>query len=377
MRWGIASVVILLAFVSAAHAAMPVTLNDIKRVAPQARSVDRKLAPVDHYLLKNNSGKTIGVAFLTSAIEPEVKGYVGEFDVLVGMDMKGAVTGVEILYHVDTPDYVEQVISSGFLKKFNRRTIERGFDDIDTVTGATISSAAIKRDIQTAAFEIHKKIIDSGIIKKGGGKIPGPFEILAIIAVVVLCAGAIVAVLKPMKRWIAFALWALSFLVTGVWLNAPITIGIFTNLFHLTLPVFLPALTLFIFAIIAALVKGNLYCAYLCPFGAVQEGAARLKLPKIHPESRVVKNLSWLRWIVLIATIFGIAVGVNAFSMIEPFATCFSRTFTMVILAQTGIVLVASLFFKRPWCRFFCPTGALLDILAQIGCGIRGKLSFL
>ena len=40
---------------------------------------------------------------------------------------------------------------------------------------------------------------------------------------------------------------------------------------------------------------GNLYCSYLCPFGALQEGAAKLFPKKCRPEPKRSSGLAWLR----------------------------------------------------------------------------------
>ncbi len=365
------SIVALVTISINALAALPITLDDIRKVMPGASSHTHRLEPVDHYLVKDEKGTVIGIAFLTSAVPPPVRGYRDELDILTGMDTSGTITGVTILSHQEDPEYIGKLTAAGFLKKFVGRSVDRGFDDIEAVTGATISSNTIKKDIQTAAFEVHRKLIDSGIIRKEAGTTMRPFDALAAAAVVVLMAGAVAAVLMPRQRWLRYALWIASFAAVGIWLNAPITVGTFVDLRNGTLPPHLPLLLLLFFAVIASLVKGNLYCAYMCPFGALQEGASRLRFPKCRPADSAEKNAGWLRWIILIASVFAIAIGVQSFRTIEPFALLFSRTRMFVVYIHAGVVIAVALFIRRPWCKYFCPTGAVLDLLSQLGGKVR------
>ncbi len=137
----------------------------------------------------------------------------------------------------------------------------------------------------------------------------------------------------------------------------------------------LPLIILLIFAFLACLLRGNLYCCYLCPFGALQEGLARLPLPTCRPTERLSSNLRWLRWVVLIVAIYGIAaLGSFAFRTIEPFALCFAWPPPTPVIVLTGIVFVAALFVRRVWCRFLCPTGLVLDLIALVGAKLRHAL---
>ncbi len=372
-RVGITSSVVLFITLLALHAfaVVPVAIDDVRAVLPGAASYTHELEPVDHYVVKDSAGTTVGIAALTSAVPPPVRGYRGEIDVLVGIDLAGKITGVSILSHDEDPQYMKRVTDGGFLQKFVGRSVDRGFDDIEAVTGATISSIAVKKDIATAVFELHRQLIDSGVIGEQGDSKLRPLDLVAVAAVALLIALTIVVVIMPERRWLRYVLWILSAAVVGFWLNAPITIGTFVDVRYGIIPAYLPLLILFAFALIAPFIKGNLYCAYLCPFGALQECAGRLKLPKCNPPNHVRRDAMWLKWIVLLAAVFGIATGVGAFRAIEPFASCFAWPVAIATLVQALIVLVIALFLKRPWCNYFCPTGALLDLLCQVGMKIR------
>ncbi|MBW3535294.1 MAG: 4Fe-4S binding protein [Gemmatimonadetes bacterium] len=103
--------------------------------------------------------RLVGFAFLTSDVPPEELGYNGPIDVLVGMDASGTVTGVVVV------DYYESLRASrgdflarrGFQEQFTGKTISDAFRvrrDVDGISGATITVAAMSRGIRNAARRV-------------------------------------------------------------------------------------------------------------------------------------------------------------------------------------------------------------------------------
>ena len=354
----------------------------ILSVVPGATSYKRIKKPVDHYLLSDTEGKTIGVAMITSRIPPEVTGYQNEIALLVGINKKGEIAGVKLLAHEDSPEHVNLITSKGFLNKFLKKKPLDKWDDIETVTGATISSEAMLKDIHSASQEIVNKVVKKGILSRIkekrfmiGSVINRP--IITSIAIVLLIGLSLTAAYLPKRRILKTITLFLSFIFIGLLFNLPITIGNFIDIGYGIIPgvTNLALLILMIYAITSALLKGPLYCIYLCPFGAIQEGASALRVPKIDVDHRWIKRARLIRWIILMTVILAV-VGFNAkaFRNTEPFSLCYSPAVTLAVLIQVGIILIASLFFRRPWCRLFCPTGFLLELLSKLGAKIRYKL---
>ena len=50
-------------------------------------------------------------------------------------------------------------------------------------------------------------------------------------------------------------------------------------------------------------------------------------------------------------------------SSYEVFGALFAFTGSTVLFALLGIVLVVSLFVKRPWCRYLCPLDPVYDFV--------------
>lgn len=378
-RWSVRKIILLLipAVVIAAsflvHATTIPSRSDLLSVVPGSKSFDHNIRPVDYYIMKGGNGDRVGVSFITSAVPPDVSGYGGEIDVLVGMDMSGRITGVRILGHSESPDFMGRVIGAGLLQRFVGREHGDAFSDIEAVTGATLTSQAIIDDIKTAIPAVAGEILkDARKMPTGGGILD--VQNLRLAGVLAIIIAAIIAISLPRIKILRVIVLVSAVGVIGVWENIPITIGAlvdFRNL-QISFSAGLPILILIIFAFIAALVKGNMYCSYLCPFGALQTGAAKVGLPKICPSKAAVGNMEYLRWIVAIVSIYEIAAtGSIAFRSIEPFALCFSHEPDRPALIQAAVVMAAALFVGRVWCRFFCPTGLILDLFAMLGAKIR------
>jgi NosR/NirI family transcriptional regulator, nitrous oxide reductase regulator len=375
MHWGMRRSLLAVLFAvvllspRAATAAVIPSEQDLLSVVPGAASFEHRIRPLDSYRLTDAAGHDIGTAFVTSSVPPEIRGYGGEIDVLVGIDIEGRIVGIKLLGHHETPELVQRILDAGFLSNFlGKRADDVG--QIETVSGATISSQAILDDVRTSVQTIAATLAGTPPAIGGGSLL----RWIPFVAVALLIGLACAATVLPARRRLRTATLALSVAVVGVWLNTPITIGDIVDVRNLTL--FWPGkavlLLLLGFAVAAALLRGNLYCSYLCPYGALQEGVANLTTHKCRPDPRAVQSATWLRWIVAIVTIFAIARESSyAFRTIEPFALCFMRPPELVALVQGGAVLLAALAVRRIWCRFFCPTGLVLDLVALFGAKLR------
>lgn len=354
----------------------------ILSVMPGAATFKHKKTPLDHYLLSDSKGSEIGVAVITTRIPPEVTGYQNEIALLVGIYKNGQISDVKLLAHEDSPQHINLIISKGFLDRFKKRKPTEKWGDIETITGATISSEAMLKDIKSAALETVNKVIKSGLLEKQRQSLLGSVfnfnrPIITTTAVVFLSALSLLAVYLPKKRILRISTLILSFIVIGILFNTPITIGNFVDISCGIFPGMtnLALLVLLIYAVVTALFKGPLYCSYLCPFGAIQEGVAAIKIPKLEIKESTIRKTRIIRWVILFVAVAAI-VGFNikAFRNIEPFATSFSPVASSAVIIQVVIIIILGLFFKRPWCRIFCPTGLVIEILSRLGTKIRCKI---
>ena len=125
----------------------------------------------------------------------------------------------------------------------------------------------------------------------------------------------------------------------------------------------LSALLFFIIPLLFALAYGRVFCAGVCPLGAIQEltGFSPVKLPKT-----VEIILATVPFIYLaLAVLFSSTNSQFIICRYDPFVGIFrlDAPFTMIIFGT--LLLLAGIFVNRPYCRFLCPYGVLLNIFSR------------
>ena len=346
---------------------------DILSVVPGAATFKHVTSPIDCYRLFGADGNPAGVAVVTSNIAPAFSGYRDEISVLVGLDESGTITGAKLLSHQEDQLHIDSIISKGFLNRFIGKKPAKNWDDLETITGATISSGAMKEDIRTASLAAVEKVLKSGVLTQ---RLKKKFQLIDYRTIIIslLIALSVIAVLKPGRRILRSSTLLLSFVITGLLFNTPVTIGNFIDAGRGLATGNIALLVLLGFAIISAPVKGPLYCSYLCPFGAMQDGLSAARLPKCKIDEKWLRYAAYMRWAVLLSVIVAVTgFGINAFRYVEPFSRCFAMDAGTAVWIQTGTVLIVSLFLRRPWCRMFCPTGLVIEVLSMIGTKVRCK----
>lgn len=156
--------------------------------------------------------------------------------------------------------------------------------------------------------------------------------------------------------------------------------GSFVSHVHLSNVVVLVA------ALIVALLARNAFCGWICPFGFIQDmvnsfsAFVQKRVPGIRKAIKTLKQrgarlavldryLRFLKYGVLAWAVGGAATyGFMVFRDYDPWASLWnllelSLAAGTVVLA---VVLVASLFVERPWCRYACPLGAATGLLGAL-----------
>lgn len=113
-----------------------------------------------YFEAKDKDGNTVGFAVTTRD-----KSYGGEIEVMTGLSADGEITGVEILAIDDTPGLGMNAKKDGFrneyLGKKGNLTVSKSAsadDEIQAITGATITSNAVTRCVNKAA-EVYQNIL--------------------------------------------------------------------------------------------------------------------------------------------------------------------------------------------------------------------------
>ena len=107
----------------------------------------------------NRELETIGYLFETPDMPPEEIGYSAPVDILVGMDLRGTITGLKILHYIESYKSIrgDFINSEYFPNQFEDKNIVEGFRigrDVDGISRATITSWAVSRGIRNAARRV-------------------------------------------------------------------------------------------------------------------------------------------------------------------------------------------------------------------------------
>lgn len=123
-------------------------------------------------------------------------------------------------------------------------------------------------------------------------------------------------------------------------------------------------LVFFLLPVVFAFFFGRVFCAGVCPMGALQE-LVNVKNGRISKPVAMVLGL--LPWLYLILTIL-YAITHSRFLVCEfdPFIGIFRLGGNVELLAFGILLLIISVFTGRPFCRFLCPYGALLSLFSAV-----------
>ena len=126
----------------------------------------------------------------------------------------------------------------------------------------------------------------------------------------------------------------------------------------------LTVLVFFATPLLFALFFGRVFCAAVCPLGAIQEAVSikPVKVPAV-----VEKVLSMFPFIYLGLTVLSVVMGAGfIICQYDPFVGFFRMGASFSMLLFGGLMLVVGIFVARPYCRFLCPYGVLLNWCSKL-----------
>ncbi|MGC1275223.1 MAG: FMN-binding protein [Planctomycetaceae bacterium] len=356
--------------VSAAEAFFP----EAASIEPDRRGVWRVL---------DDRGSTLGLLLRTSPMSDDRIGYQGPTDGLLALDPAGeTVVGIGFQRSYDTPRYVEDVsldwtFLHGFdgmpLAGFSALTVGHGAD-VEGVSGATMTSQTLVENLVEAATRFQSKLASNRTAATGAGATAWNFDFESRdlgTAAVVLFATVIAFTNLRGKTWLR-RVWQVVLIVYLGFVNADLlSQGLLVG-WAQNGPAWRIAPGLVLLAVAAFAVplttRTQLYCHHLCPHGAAQE-LLRNRLPwRVHLPRRLERLLSLvpaaLLALVVVVALWHLRLDLTGIEPFDAYSLAAAGTATLVI-AVGG--LIASLFVPMAYCRYGCPTGALLGYLRRNG----------
>ncbi len=314
--------------------------------------------------------------FATEKLAPGITGYGGPVVMAVAVDTNGVIQALAPLRSNETPAYMRAV--SPWLDALRARSIFEpdALRDVDAVTGATITSDAMLRTLREAGCMFAGVVLGRDTSAQPASSVPRQPS-ASCVTLVVFTLLALMLRARPVATWRRlFLLFVVA--VLGVRLNLQYSLAQVFSLAGLRLSglSWNASFLLIVGLPLLILVAGNIYCGYLCPFGALQELVAGLRPARFNTDpGKVVRQYGrLLKYAVLFLFTALFAFNLNpSLASADPLVTVFGKQPRALPLAISAAVLILSFFYDRFWCRYLCPTGAFLSLLN----GVQGLRRFL
>lgn len=305
----------------------------------------------------------------TRVLAKDVQGYGGPVPLKIHIGKDGKLTAIEAEPNAESPSFFDR--AKELFSRWQGKTIDEAMaEDVDAVSGATFSSKAIIRNVQRGlAYAKQHGLADGG---KGAQKesaertVATGWTLGSIVALIAVLLGAVVPLFTNNRRLHLVQL-VVNVVVLGLWTGTFVSYTLFLRLFAggvslSAIGTLAAPLLMLIVALLYPLAgRSGHYCAHVCPFGSAQELAGKLSRRKLRITPRVLRVLTALRnllWGVLMALL--LTGTCTAWIDYELFAAFIYSSASVWVIVLAMLFLVLSVWVPRPYCRFVCPTGALM-----------------
>lgn len=350
----------------------PVTLAEIQTLFTNGHHL---VAEPVRWRVLDATNRLLGFALRTSPQADNVGGYRGPTECLVAVGPDGrTILDLRIRRSYDTDSYVDQIrVDRTFLRSFIGRTLDdlAALDfraaKVEGVSGATQTSFALAEGLKRRAAAEQRARARPPPWR------PAPRD-WALAGVV---AGAFLMAFTSLRgrRW-PRRIWQLVLLgYVGLTSHDLLSLALFQGwTVHGIALRAVPGLVVLAAAALLTpwISRRQLYCHQICPHGAAQQWLGTWRKLRWSPPAHWTRRLERLPALILGVALLAILSGVPLnLSNLEPFDAWSWRTAGAASLVLAGAGLIASIFIPQAYCRFGCPTGALLGFIRSAGSGDR------
>jgi predicted membrane-bound spermidine synthase/Na+-translocating ferredoxin:NAD+ oxidoreductase RnfG subunit len=356
----------------------------LQQVSTAPESLGREINYFNVRRADPNDTELAGYIFSSADFAPDVRGFGGKMNLAIYVDTAFNLVDFNVVRSNETPSYLkllddwqEGLKSRSLLKR-------QPISEIDTVSGATVTSQAILLALHDSASTFARDILDFSAGTNFQDARPVPTYLPD--AHAAYFAGAVVLALIVIYFggfWTRLIVLAATCVTGGFILNAQYS----TEQIATVLSLHTPAAGLsgaFLLAVgipVLVAVFGNIYCGYICPFGAAQELLSyvipsRFKRPL---SIEKMQKARFLKYTILFLLIVAFFVSRDRTTLsVDPLINVFGiqlllsdirwptlnwQSLSPLILAS---ILAGSVFYTRFWCRYLCPAGAFLSLFNKV-----------
>lgn len=322
-----------------------------------------------------DTNQRIGQVLITTPAADDLNGYQGPTAVLAGFDLGGKCIGLIVDQTYDNQPYANYLNDDAYFQSLYRgKTLSQiaGMTpeaaEIDGVSGATMTSICVVEGLAIAASEAIRSGVGSDPAFAGRSKRTRRWQSYLIDGTTVLLTlfGVAFSFTSLSKRkWFRYGYQVTVVIVLGFvsghmlsqasvagWSAHAIPWSVAPGLVFLSMAALL----------VPIVSKQQPYCQHICPFGAMQQMARNRVMWRL-PIPSIVHQLRNVIPFVLLAVTVSVATTGFEFNLasIEPFDGFSFRVAGWATISILIVGLLLSLVSPMAYCRFGCPTGAMLN----------------
>jgi spermidine synthase len=348
----------------------------IEQVSATPPDAGRKLS---YFTSHDATGQLKGYIFSSADFAADVRGYGGKINLAIHTDPNGSLLNFHIVKSNETPAYLSML--AGWFRTLTGGKLFTAdpLPGVNAVTGATVSSKAVLEALRTAGQNFASQVLNRQLRTPDKTALSRPAYVPDLQTAYLIGAFATALIVSHFGRFSTrLIVLALNLILGGLILNAQYSIEQIATLLSTQIPTLkLSAAFMLVVGIpLLVAVFGNLYCGYVCPFGAAQELLncllpARLRPAPTPDQMQSPRFIKYVTLFVLIVLFFlsrsrtTLAADplISVFSLRSPVTRSILSNPMFVLLVA---IAVGSLLYTRFWCRYLCPAGALLSLLNNI-----------
>ena len=316
------------------------------------------------------------IGYITTA---ESNGYGGPMKVAVAVSPEGTLIHFVIIDQRETDSFLAQVLNSEWYASLTGKDVTSFFNsenDINAVSGATHSSHALMDAIRLSTRKIAVQELNISVPSEAHPRIRFGFLEISIMTLLLIGLFGHVRRIK-IKKQLQWATMISGLIILGFIYNSPLTLARITG----PLMGFWPQWQthLFLYILLGGIVFGlmvsnkNPYCPWFCPFGAFQECLGAIGNAKAHTPQHLKRFSRWIpRLLAWLAIVLALLFRNSSISSYEIFGMLFKFIGSKIQFILLCIIIITSLFIKRPWCLYLCPVAQVIGYLKFMRNWIKG-----
>ena len=348
----------------------PIRIEEVTEHFPSASELIPSSTHPSLLDILDANGSKLGQVGRSSPHADQIIGYQGPVDSILIMETNGTLKAMAIRSSFENQPYADYPNDDAyFASLFTGRSIPQLADmnlteeEVEGVSGATMTSMAMAEGIVKTASSWERERLQSLEAKKP--LLNWKARDYGSLAVILLAG--FVAFTKPGKtKFFRISLQVLLVCYLGLVNGDILSQALFAGWAQSGVPwERAPILALLsLAALLVPMATGkSFYCHQLCPHGAAQQWMRKFRKKPIRLPKRLDGILKYVPvGLVVVVVFLAFTASAHTVAILEPFDAYVWEVAGGITIAIALFSLVASAFVPMAYCRYGCPTGAVLKL---------------